>query len=392
MNNFITKLSVSSRVLVSALKALGGLVKTNPIVPALENVLVRLEKNTLRLTTSDLQSFLTLEIECESKNQGTFTWPYKSLFNLVSTLEEQPLTIQVDPEHQLSRFIHEQGEFRLSGVQPNDYPKNGYDTEQGALLPIEATLLEIITDCVVPCCSKDDLSPALTGVCLNWYFEDQERRLACLATDKHRIAEYQFTQISEEVRESLDGAGVDKWVIPPVAFTMPTKLLDGADEVRFRLTKTAVSVEWGTSKLYTRLIDAKYPDYMPLLNFEGYDKTLTCQRRVLVNSLARSMNLSNHLWDDRRVKLSLNGTVTLEATDTGFQNELKETIPSHYEGEGLEISFSGKLMSDCLKSLHDEKIRADFKTRTKMIRVQPHPLPDNFKLTFGVMPIMLSAE
>ena len=59
------KFLVASNVLLKQISAINGVVASNPIIPILENILVELEGNSLKLTASDLQTVMTTTLDVD---------------------------------------------------------------------------------------------------------------------------------------------------------------------------------------------------------------------------------------------------------------------------------------------------------------------------------------
>ena len=65
--NFI----VSSSYLLKNLNSISGVITSNPVVPILENVLFEIDGGNLLITASDLQTSVMVELQVESKEDGS---------------------------------------------------------------------------------------------------------------------------------------------------------------------------------------------------------------------------------------------------------------------------------------------------------------------------------
>jgi DNA polymerase III subunit beta len=63
------KFIVNSAYLLKQLSNINGVITTNPVVPILENFLFELEKGSLTVTASDLQTSMITELQVESKER-----------------------------------------------------------------------------------------------------------------------------------------------------------------------------------------------------------------------------------------------------------------------------------------------------------------------------------
>ena len=88
--NFI----VSSSYLLKNLNSISGVITSNPVVPILENVLFEIEGGNLLITASDLQTSVMVELQVESKEDGSVAIPAKIL---IETLKNLPCLLYTSP-------------------------------------------------------------------------------------------------------------------------------------------------------------------------------------------------------------------------------------------------------------------------------------------------------
>ena len=90
------KFIVSSSYLLKQLQVLGGIINTSNTLVILENFLFELDKNSLRVSASDLETTIsgTLDVECDST--GSIAVPARLLLDILKTFPEQPLTFVVE--------------------------------------------------------------------------------------------------------------------------------------------------------------------------------------------------------------------------------------------------------------------------------------------------------
>ena len=73
------KLSVKSSDLQKALAKIIGVVPTRSTLPILENLLFDVNKNTLKITATDLEVSMTVSIDVKGSEDGTIAIPAKRL-------------------------------------------------------------------------------------------------------------------------------------------------------------------------------------------------------------------------------------------------------------------------------------------------------------------------
>ena len=86
------KFIVSSSLLYKELQNIGGIINTTNTIPILDNFLFNIDKNKLKITSSDLESSMTSEIEVESESDESIAVSAKLLLDILKTFADQPLT------------------------------------------------------------------------------------------------------------------------------------------------------------------------------------------------------------------------------------------------------------------------------------------------------------
>jgi DNA polymerase III sliding clamp (beta) subunit (PCNA family) len=82
------KFIVNSAYLLKQLSNINGVITTNPVVPILENFLFELDKGSLTVTASDLQTSMITELQVESKEKGSIAVPARILLDTLKNLPE----------------------------------------------------------------------------------------------------------------------------------------------------------------------------------------------------------------------------------------------------------------------------------------------------------------
>ena len=75
------KFIVSSSYLLKQLQVLGGIINNNNTLPILDNFLFELDKNTLNVSASDLETTITSKLNVESNEKGAVCIPARLLLD-----------------------------------------------------------------------------------------------------------------------------------------------------------------------------------------------------------------------------------------------------------------------------------------------------------------------
>ena len=86
------KFIVSSSSLYKELQILSGVINSTNTIPILDNFLFEVDNNKLTISSSDLESTMTSEIDIESTSNDKIAISAKLLTDILKTFSEQPLT------------------------------------------------------------------------------------------------------------------------------------------------------------------------------------------------------------------------------------------------------------------------------------------------------------
>ena len=99
------KFIVSSSLLYKELQNLGGVINSSNTIPILDNFLFEVNNNKLQITSSDLESSMTSEIDIESEGNESIAVSAKLLLDILKTFADQPLTFNKSDKNTYVYFI-----------------------------------------------------------------------------------------------------------------------------------------------------------------------------------------------------------------------------------------------------------------------------------------------
>ncbi|CCH01288.1 DNA polymerase III subunit beta [Fibrella aestuarina BUZ 2] len=369
------KFIVSSSVLLKNLLNLSGVIAATPIVPVLENVLLRIEDGLITVTASDLQLTMTVQVPVDASADGSVCIPAKLLLDVLKSLPEQPITIHINAKTFATEILTDNGRFKLSGQNPIDYPKL---PKVAAITTVElpsGTLLDAITHTAFAC-SNDDLKAAQTGV----YALFAPSGTTFYATDGHKLARYTRTDVQALTESSF--------IIPRKAMAQLKTALSEGVPVTLEANQSHASFSFGSTQLITRLIDEVYPGVEAMIPTTNTND-LVIGRADLVNSLKRTMICANRTTHQIRLSLKKN-TLTISAEDLDYANEASEVLLCEYEGDDMEIGFNAKILTDLATTLSAKMVTLSMSTSNRPALLTPVDKDEHEAILMLIMPLQLN--
>lgn len=370
------KFIVNSAYLLKQLSNINGVITTNPVVPILENFLFELEKGSLTVTASDLQTSMITELQVESKEKGNIAVPARILLDTLKNLPEQPVTFSIDESTYAIEIISDNGRYKLSGENATDFPKvpnvsNDFSSE------ISTEVLSRAINNTIFATSNDELRPAMTGVYVNL----GEKNTTFVATDGHRLVRYRRTDVKSD-----NGSAI---IIPRKALnllkaTLPTE--NSVVHIDFNLSNAFF--KFGNIRMICRLIDERFPDYENVIPTQNSIK-MTIGRGELLGALKRISIYANKTTHQVRLKIT-GSELQISAEDLDFSNEANERLSCDHEGDDIEIGFNAKFLVEMLSNLDTEQIKLSMSAPNKAGVLNPADKDKNEDILMLVMPVMLN--
>ncbi len=372
--NFI----VSSSYLLKNLNAINGVITSNPIIPILDNVLFEIENGNLLITASDLQTSVMVEIQVESKGDGSVAIPAKILIDTLKNLPEQPVTFSIDDENYNIEINSDNGRYKLAGENATDFPKVPQVTD-GYSIDLSSELLSNAISNTIFSTSTDELRPAMTGI----FLKLSTSSCTFVSTDGHRLVKY--------IRSDISGDEVDHEMILPrkslnlLKSTLPS---DKSSDVKLEFNASNAFFSFDNVKMVCRLIDERYPDYENVIPLDNSNNIVIDKSEVL-SSLKRISIYANKTTNQVRFKIS-GGEILISAEDLDFSNEANERISCEHDGADIEIGFNAKFLIEILSNLNSTRVTFKLSEPNKAGLIIPDEMNEDEDITMLVMPVMLN--
>lgn len=370
------KFIVNSAYLLKQLSNINGVITTNPVVPILENFLFELEKGSLTVTASDLQTSMITELQVESKEKGSIAVPARILLDTLKNLPEQPVTFSIDESTYSIEIISDNGRYKLSGENATDFPKVPTVSNDFSAYISTEVLSRAINNTIFAT-SNDELRPAMTGV----YVSLGEKNTTFVATDGHRLVRYRRNDVKSD-----NGASI---IIPRKALNLLKATLPSENtEVTVNFNLSNAYFKFNHIRMICRLIDERFPDYENVIPASNNIK-MSIERTDLLGALKRISIYANKTTHQVRLKIT-GSELQISAEDLDFSNEANERLSCEHDGEDIEIGFNAKFLIEMLTNMDSSKIRLTMSAPNKAGVILPAEKDESEDILMLVMPVMLN--
>lgn len=317
------------------------IVNKNTSLPILNNVLLEAENDELKITSTNLEIGIEVNIRCKIDNPGKIVVPAQLFSNYISTL---PLkNINLESEDNKLNISCDKFNTKLNILSAEEFPiipeitkKNKYSLKSNELKDI---LSRIITSV-----SNNNPRPEINGVLFNF----EEDKLVLAGTDGYRLSEGKIKLVNEN--------NISEQVIIPLftAQEVDKILQNESSEVNIYTSDTQILFEFENTKLISRIISGNYPDYKQIIP-EQFKTEFSIVKNEFLSIVKNISLFADKNINDIKISVKDN-KVNIESknNESGENNYELET---EVKGEENSIIFNYRYLEQALNNISSKNIK-----------------------------------
>jgi DNA polymerase III subunit beta len=361
--------SVDAKVLREALEL--GVPEKKTTIPILSNVLFQLEKDILRITTTDLDQSVVTEIDAipsKHKTHEPFTIPWKKTLDLLSG--ESGLVVFTPLENHWVKMTVGGVEYKLVGMAITNYPKALTPVKPLYNLPGES-LTEMLAHTMFAI-SNEESRYTLSGA--QFVFANAKLRIA--ATDGHRLAvetrEMDITVNDGKVQEILVRREALTWLSKPKRI--------GKEFVGFSTDEHTIffSLPHLRTIFSTRKMTGQFPNVEAVIPRK--EETRIAATFQSAEAASKLLTRVARFSDERSgcVRFHINSRVTFSAQSIECgeaQADVPASIKSVEDGTEIKIGLNSGYVLDVLKIIGKKPVTMSLKDTQSAAMLESSELP-----------------
>ena len=346
---------VSRMPLLNELNKVARAVSAKTPLPSLSGIKIEAKNNALYFTGSD--SDISIHSSMVNTNdefvlqileEGSIVIGAKYILEIVRKIESSEITIEVI-DGALIEIRGMSSEFKVNGLRVTDYPIIDFTKPEKSFF-MDADQLKRTINQTIFATSDKETRPVLTGVNVKC----EKNRIEFVATDSYRLA-----------RKIIDFPENFSFNV-----TIPAKSLNEVARTIEKDTKIEIAVSdkkaqfWiDNTVIQTRLIEGAYPETSRLIPM-NFDYELVVDARDLLNAIDRASLMKNDGINVVRLSMSSEKVELFSRSqEVGSVNEVMDE--ASFEGDALNISFSGRYAMDAIKATSSSLVKVMFSGEMK---------------------------
>lgn len=292
------KCTINSHILKEALSIVNHATASITTTPILENILMRVQYNSVILTSNNLEMAIEYSIHDGISDlvEGAFCIPSKLFTSYISLVQDAEVVLEVVTGESLS-IATESGTIKIKGNPAADFPVIPHIKEE-TQLSLKGKVLKKAIEKTLFSCAEGNIRPTLAGI----YVHIENDTASFASTDSFRLSEY-ATPLETQNSASFTH-------IIPSKTTNELKSIVADDEIVKVITgENQIAFVFGNTKFYSRLLNGKFPDYTNF--FPHIFSTKAEVNRIDLIQALRKINLISR-ENNYSIKMSFSGNSELK--------------------------------------------------------------------------------
>ncbi|MDD4874912.1 MAG: DNA polymerase III subunit beta [Candidatus Paceibacterota bacterium] len=349
----ITLLAKNLKKGLGIVEKITGRVSTLPI---LNNVLIEVKSNFIKLSTTDLELGIQWWGLCKTEREGKITVPAKFFSQLINSLNDEK--INIEEKNKTVSIESDAYNAKVKGISAEDFPIIPVFSKD-IFIEINSKKLRDGLAEVIDFTSLSQVRPEISGVF--FFFTDKDLKL--VTTDSFRLAE-KTVKFSSEKKEDYKNLFKKE-----ISFILPQKtakelisiLSETEKNTKIYLSESQIMFETSLKEtdhpevnLVSRLIEGEYPAYQEIIPKESKTK-ITAKKEDFVKQL-KVASLFGGKINEIKIKTApekKSFEILSQDSDLG---ENRSVISAKVEGDKDEVSFNWKFLLEGLNHIKSSEV------------------------------------
>ena len=366
------KFTVNKNTIQESLLHVSKIVPNRSTMPILSSALFSVSSNRLIIKTTNLDTYISSEIDIVSGEDGAICIPVLKLNEILSALPDCELHFSISSNGKIT-INNNIGNYSIMSHSSEEFPSEPI-LASISNIDLDTELLTNIIHSTLYAASKDDLKPVLQGV----LFNIQQDSIVAVSTDGHRLV---------KTTTSIKSDHNKKVIVPCKFLSALTDNIKDSQKINLQLSDNHIMVQLENINIISRIIKDQYPDFESVIPYEN-NKKILINKNELMDAVKRVSIFSNKTT--KQISLSFSeGEATISTEDPDSVTSAKESVQCDYEGENITIGYNALFLLEVLKNQNSNDITIKLEDSLTAGIFLSEPINEQDTITL-LMPIRLN--
>ena len=314
-------------------------------LPILNNILIETEIGGLKVSATNLEVGVSTKIGAKIEKEGKITVPAKLIGSFSANLTNNEENVSLEIIEDKLKIKSGANRAVIKGMSANDFPLIPSKTAK-FLFELPGLEIKNVLMKVLPAAALNEARQELTGV--NLLFGENE--LAFAATDSFRLAECKLKINNDQI--DLEQYKIllekkDSFIIPSSTLIELNRIVigDTPGKIKIAIEDGQIFFEIDGTKLVSRLINGKYPDYKHIMP-ESYKTRIVGEKNRLQGAVKMASIFSPGSSGEITLKIDSPAKKTFVLSSSAEVGENSTELNFDITGPSQEVVFNAKYLLD----------------------------------------------
>ncbi|MDA7494868.1 DNA polymerase III subunit beta [Candidatus Gracilibacteria bacterium] len=331
--------------------------------PILENILLKVNFNNIVLTSNNLEMAIEYVIsdDITIEQEGAFCIPSKLFSNYIALITDDELSIELLKDNSI-KLNTTSGKLKIKGFEADEFPLIPAIKEEVSL-SLSGKVVRKSIEKTLFSSAEGNIRPTLAGISVN--ITDTETIFA--STDSFRLSEFK-TSLDAAIEHSFYG------IIPNKTASQIRSILSDSETVKIVSGESQIAFITGSTKIYSRLLNGKFPDYKTFFP-SSYSTKAEVNKTDLMGALKKINLISRE--NNYSIKMSIGSEtgILLETSETQI-GESDVRLVGAVEGEDNIVGVNSTYFLEVLGVIETSHVSISFENPLSPILITPVTDPD----------------
>jgi DNA polymerase-3 subunit beta len=322
-------------------------------LPILNNILFETEKGRLKLSATNLEIGISVQIGAKIEREGKITIPAKLISNFTNNLP-QGENINLELIDQNLKIQSGLAKAIIKGLPADDFPLLPKKSTEFILNISSLKLKNIITK-VITCVAFNETRQELTGI--NVILKEKE--LIFASTDSFRLVEDKLKLEDKNINtgyiEFINKKNT--LIVPANTFVELARIIsnDIDQEIKIAIEDGQIFFELDGIQVVSRLINGKYPEYKHIMPTE-FKTRIVGEKNIIQGAIKISSIFANGKTNEVVLKIDADNKKTLIEARSVESGENSSEVIVDIVGASQEVVFNSKYLLDGINTITTSKV------------------------------------
>jgi len=347
------KLTCTQENLARGLNIVSHITTKNVNLPILNNVLLKVEDKSLKLSTTNLEMAINCTIRGKLEGTGEFTVPSKLFADYINLLPQEAVDIAVTDENLEVKCNNYQT--KIKGLPASEFPLIPQITKAKTFNCRVDDFRRALSR-VIFAVSPNESKPEFSGVYVEFNREGAAGKLILAATDTYRLGEATVGLANDSDKHNASA------IIPSRTMAELVRILsafkddaESAENIEIAFSESQVIFTYNNVELISRVIEGQYPDYQQIVPTD-FKTSAHLSREELIKAIKTTSLFSKTGLFDVTLELSpQKNEIIVKSTDlqTG---ENRVNLSANIEGDENNITLNYRYLLEGLNALGGDEV------------------------------------